>query len=56
MRSATSIGTLIMLILWATAAQFAEAGGFWRFNVSVDERPAFTGGIGVGDESSDRAY
>lgn len=33
MRSATSIGTLIMLILWATAAQFAEAGVFWRFNL-----------------------
>lgn len=42
----------IMLVALFAPAHSANAGGFWRFNISVDGKPAFTGGIGVFGEYS----
>lgn len=37
----------LVLIGSSTVTPSAFAGGFWRFFISVDGKPAFTGGIGV---------
>lgn len=43
---------VVVLVGWVTMPTRAVAGGYWRFFISVDGKPAFTGGIGVGGEFS----
>lgn len=46
------IVAVLVLIGSSTVTHSAFAGGFWRFYISVDGKPAFTGGIGVFGEYS----
>lgn len=42
-----SIVFAVFLLVFSTTNHLAEAGGYWRFYISVDGKPAFTGGVGV---------
>ena len=37
----------VFLLALSTTTRLAVAGGYWRFYISVDGKPAFTGGVGV---------
>lgn len=42
-----SIVFAVFLLVFSATNHLAEAGGYWRFYISVDGKPAFTGGVGV---------
>lgn len=52
MRTSKIVVAAIALIIFITANQQAFAGGYWRFFISVDGKPSFTGGTGVNGEYS----
>ncbi|MBL8809509.1 MAG: hypothetical protein JNM43_04970 [Planctomycetaceae bacterium] len=51
MRSCLLLVAAVVLVTLSSTAT-AVAGGYWRFYISVDGKPAFTGGVGVFGEYS----
>lgn len=41
-----------VVLVTSSSTRTAVAGGYWRFYISVDGKPAFTGGVGVFGEFS----